>query len=486
MEKAEQDQAIEIAPSVIAGRYELVSKLGEGGMGTVYLVRHVNTNEQLAMKVLRKELVGNAEAVERFKREMKASAILKSDNVTRITDADTAQELDGSLYMVMELLDGVDIEKLVHGKKPLDAESVVFILGQAARALDKAHELKIIHRDLKPENLYLHRSADVGLVVKVLDFGIAMFKAPVGSTDMRLTQDQTVLGTPLYMAPEQIQGLREQISPQTDIWAIGMIAFDMLAGRSYWQVPTFSVLVSNLVLGKQPPPSSLVPSLPPAFDAWFAKSCAMDCAARFGSVLEQLESLTVALEVDAAWLESTAAPQGLIDRVNETSPPRVSSARLRTSSTQGLARSRTGNTTARSARAESAPAKTQTSLPADAEKSSRRKWLVLLLLLLILLAGGGVLFRRSGVPGGVTSQTPIGVVQSSNTPSSSPKESAPSGTPEARVRDGKPEAKAAPPDTDDSALAKGSSSRPRIKSDSKPPRRVDPKRRAIDYDPVAP
>lgn len=138
---------------IIAGRYEIIRELGAGGMGTVYLVRHINTDERLAMKVLRKEVANQAEAVERFKREMKASAILKSENVTRITDADTAAELDGALYMVMELLDGGDVERITRDGKLLDPSSVVFILAQASRALEKAHALGIIHRDLKPDTI---------------------------------------------------------------------------------------------------------------------------------------------------------------------------------------------------------------------------------------------------------------------------------------------------------------------------------------------
>ncbi|MBL8633202.1 MAG: protein kinase [Myxococcales bacterium] len=144
---------ITVTPQIVAGRYELIRELGAGGMGTVYLVRHVNTDERLAMKVLRKDVSDQLEAVERFKREMKASAILRSDNVTRITDADIATELGGAMYLVMELLDGADVQKLLNERQPLDKESVVFILGQASRALDKAHALGIIHRDKMPSNV---------------------------------------------------------------------------------------------------------------------------------------------------------------------------------------------------------------------------------------------------------------------------------------------------------------------------------------------
>ena len=314
---------ITVSPRIVAGRYEMIRQLGSGGMGTVYLVRHINTDERLAMKVLRKDVSDQLEAVERFKREMKASAILRSDNVTRITDADTAPELDGAMYLVMELLDGADVEKLLTEKRPLDSESVIFILGQAARALDKAHALGIIHRDLKPENLFLHRSEEFGLMVKVLDFGIAMFKTRLESGELRLTQDNTLLGTPLYMAPEQVLGSREEICPRTDVWAIGMIAYDMLVGDNYWKVPSLGMLLSRIALGHMPAPSEVVPSLSKEFDAWFFRSCSRELPARFATVREQVEALATILSVEPNWIDSVTPPPSLLARVNEVSPPDV-------------------------------------------------------------------------------------------------------------------------------------------------------------------
>jgi serine/threonine-protein kinase len=314
---------ITVSPKIVAGRYEMIRQLGSGGMGTVYLVRHVNTDERLAMKVLRKDVSDQLEAVERFKREMKASAILRSDNVTRITDADTAPELDGAMYLVMELLDGADVEKLLADKRPLDSESIIFILGQAARALDKAHALGIIHRDLKPENLFLHRSEEFGLMVKVLDFGIAMFKTRLESGELRLTQDNTLLGTPLYMAPEQVLGNREEICPGTDVWAIGMIAYDMMVGDNYWKVPSLGMLLSRIALGHMPAPSEVVPSLSKAFDAWFFRACSRELPTRFATVREQVEALAMLLSVEPHWIDSVTPPPSLLARVNEVSPPDV-------------------------------------------------------------------------------------------------------------------------------------------------------------------
>jgi serine/threonine protein kinase len=134
--------------------------------------------------------------------------------------------------------------------------------------------------------LFLHRSEEFGLMVKVLDFGIAMFQTRFGNAEFRLTQDNSLLGTPLYMAPEQVLGNRDDISPQTDIWAIGMIVFDMLTGQTYWRVPNLGVLLSKIALGDMPAPSTYAPALPKAFDDWFARSCAHARNNRFSSVRE--------------------------------------------------------------------------------------------------------------------------------------------------------------------------------------------------------
>ena len=503
---------------IVAGRYEIIRELGAGGMGTVYLVRHVNTDERLAMKVLRKEVANQAEAVERFKREMKASAILKSEHVTRITDADTAAELDGALYMVMELLDGGDVERITRDGKLLDPSSVVFILAQASRALEKAHALGIIHRDLKPENLFLHRSEEFGLMVKVLDFGIAMFQTRFGNAEFRLTQDNSLLGTPLYMAPEQVLGNRDDISPQTDIWAIGMIVFDMLTGQAYWRVPNLGVLLSKIALGDMPAPSTYAPALPKAFDDWFARSCAHDRNNRFSSVREQIEALVPALAVDPVWLDSPAAPPALQERVNLISPvseppvlPRLTP--LPRSLRAGTGSSSTGsNATAspsesaeisvsKPATPDPKPATPEAATPAPAviTQRSQKRWLVLVIVLLIPLCGGGLLLlarqsdRSQAVaaqPGVITPQTPKVVPP--------PAPSAIGGTDKADAVASGADTETEPrPHKRTHAKSKGKSEvKPDAKHDAKPDATIDGKtlpagrpprtRPAIDYDPVAP
>src|SRR5690606_4381145 len=154
-----------------------------------------------------------------------------SEHIARVTDADTAADLDGAPFYVMELLRGRDLERILADDGPLPPEQVVEYLRQAARALDKAHAAGIVHRDLKPENLYLTHREDGSPCIKLLDFGIARLADTEGPA--MSTQVGYVFGTPNYMAPEQTTGNPEQVGPKTDIWALGLVAFKLLVGSEY-------------------------------------------------------------------------------------------------------------------------------------------------------------------------------------------------------------------------------------------------------------
>jgi serine/threonine protein kinase len=297
-------------PAVIGGRYRVLSTLGRGGFGVVYLVEHVNTGDRLALKVLYGAASRDPTSLERFKREARASAKVRSDNVVKIVDADAAPELDGAPYLVMELLDGQDLEHLVEARGALPASEVVQLLAQAARALDKAHALGIVHRDLKPENLFLHRREDGTQILKVLDFGIAKSLAD-GAGDLRtagMTGTGAVLGTPLFMAPEQARGLVGSISAATDVWAIGLIAYRMLTGGIYWSAETLADLLVQIVAADMAPPSSRSERLPAAFDEWFFRSCNREPSRRFASVGEQVVALAAALGVARPQITVSDAP----------------------------------------------------------------------------------------------------------------------------------------------------------------------------------
>jgi serine/threonine-protein kinase len=281
------------AGTVVATRYRVERCLGKGGMGTVYLVRHVRTEERLALKVLHEAALGNAQAIERFRREAQAPAKIDSDHVARVVDADVATELDGAPFLVMEFLRGRDLEREIASRGSLPAAEVVALLRQAARALDKAHAMGIVHRDLKPENLFLAKREDGSTCVKVVDFGIAKLRG--GADQGTTTAHGAIFGTPLYMAPEQATGDNHLVGPHTDVWAIGLIAYRMLTGKDYWSFETLAELVAKVLVKPMPKPSEQARGLAPGFDGWFAKCCARSQDERYASVGGAIDALSRAL-----------------------------------------------------------------------------------------------------------------------------------------------------------------------------------------------
>ncbi len=277
-------------PPLIGGRYQPLRLIGRGGMGIVYEVEHAHTGERLALKVLVSQSHASGASVDRFKREARASARIKSENVVRVTDADVAPELNGAPYLVMELLEGADLERATGAQAQTPAD-VVEWLDQIARPLDKAHALGIVHRDLKPENLFLTRRDDGSPLVKILDFGIAKMTAETDAA----TQSGQMLGTPWYMAPEQAQGAA--ITAKTDLFSLGLIAYRLLTGSYYWRGRTLPELINELLYKPMSPPSERGVTLGAAFDAWFSQACDRDAAKRFASAAEQIAALADALGV---------------------------------------------------------------------------------------------------------------------------------------------------------------------------------------------
>ena len=284
--------------SLIASRYIPVRLLGKGGMGAVYEVEHARTGEHLALKVLLSGLGSSPQAVERFKREARAAARIKSEHVVRVTDADVAPELQGAPFLVMELLEGMDLEQAAAAYPPAPA-TVVAWLRQVAQAIDKAHGLGIVHRDLKPENLFLATVDGGHSIVKILDFGIAkMIEEGTG-----VTGAGQMLGTPKYMSPEQATP-NAPITSATDRCALGLIAYRLLVGESYYQGGAMGIL-GQILHGELQPPSARGSHLGGAFDAWFLRACHRDREQRFATAAEQVEALAEALGLSRLGGEAT-------------------------------------------------------------------------------------------------------------------------------------------------------------------------------------
>jgi len=288
-------------PAIIASRYLPVRVIGRGGMGVVYEVVHARTGEHLALKLL---LAGGAAPIKdlnRFKREARAPGKIKSEHVVHVLDADTAPELDDAPFLVMELLLGHDLEQLAAQSRP-SPSLVVEWLRQIAPALDQAHRIGIIHRDLKPENLFLANQEGRPPMLKILDFGIAK----ITEDDATATGSGQILGTPRYMAPEQATQ-NSPVTGATDLYALGLVAYRLLAGESYYRGPMMSVL-AELLHGVPSPPSARHPELGAGFDAWFLQACHREPQCRFSSASQQIEALAGALGLPGVQRTGEPAP----------------------------------------------------------------------------------------------------------------------------------------------------------------------------------
>ncbi len=211
------------------GKYIIERTLGEGGMGVVFAARHQLLEQRVAVKVVRPEFMAQLDAVARFLNEARAAARIENDHVARVLDVGT---LEGGLpYMVLEYLEGADLAQLLRQRGPLPVAEVADYLLEAIEGLAHAHAAGIIHRDLKPSNLFLARRPDGTSRVKVLDFGISKARRPDGAPHGDMTRTNALLGSPLYMSPEQLRDAKN-VDHRTDVWALGVIAFQLLTGKT--------------------------------------------------------------------------------------------------------------------------------------------------------------------------------------------------------------------------------------------------------------
>lgn len=251
---------------VVAGKYRVDRIVGYGGMGFVVEAYHLSFEERVAIKLLRKEVIANAEALVRFEREARAAFKIKSEHVARVIDVG---RLDSDApYMVMEFLEGIDLGALLADRRTLPiAEAVDYIL-QTCEAIAEAHSLGIIHRDLKPENLFLTERRDGSHCIKVLDFGLSkvMPKAESDQRERALTATKQVMGTAEYMSPEQWLSARD-VQPPTDIWSLGVILFELLAGHTPFERDQMAQMCQAILGGEPPKLQSLCPEVPAELEA---------------------------------------------------------------------------------------------------------------------------------------------------------------------------------------------------------------------------
>ncbi len=273
---------------LLAGKYRVERVLGAGGMGIVVAARHVELDQLVAIKFVRDEALDNEQGVQRFLREARAAVKLKSEHVARVLDVGKLES--GAPYMVMEYLEGSDLGKVLAEQGPLPLDSAADWIMQACEAVAEAHAAGIVHRDLKPENLFLTRAVGGAPKVKVLDFGVS--KAVQGSSGelSGLTRTRAMLGSPLYMSPEQMRSSRD-VDSRADIWALGVVLFQLLTGRWPFEADTMPELCLKVVTD---PPLSLAafrPDVPQAMVAVVERCLAKDLTKRYAQAAELASAL---------------------------------------------------------------------------------------------------------------------------------------------------------------------------------------------------
>ncbi|MFO8073005.1 MAG: serine/threonine-protein kinase [Polyangia bacterium] len=279
--------------SVLDGKYEVGELLGEGGMGSVYRGEHRLIGRPVAIKLLHESLLGHEEAVKRFYREGEAAAAISHRNIIDVMDVGVCPE--GEPYMVLELLEGEGLEDLLEREGRLDPAAAAAILEQVLDALAAAHASGIVHRDLKPENVFLEQQSGGDPTVKLIDFGISKLRDERART--QLTADGSLLGTPAYMAPEQIRSAGE-VDARADLYAAGVIFYEMLTGARPYDGEHFSEILSNVLTCQPRPACELREDLPAPLLELLDRVLAKDPDERFSSAAELREALRAAVPAD--------------------------------------------------------------------------------------------------------------------------------------------------------------------------------------------
>jgi serine/threonine protein kinase len=316
---------MELAPgTVFAGDYRIVRTLSVGGMGSVYVALQISTGKERALKLMHRDLVYDPASRQHFEQEATVGARIASEHVVEVqaagVDAGT-----GLPFLVMELLQGEDMAARLL-RSPFAPAEAAIVFQQIAHALGAAHDAGVVHRDLKPENVFLAVSlrSNASLVVKILDFGIAK----VTEGERRTTG---AYGTPLWLAPEQTE--RGEITPAADVWAMGLLAFAMLTGRSFWRSadgPEMSIasLIQEILFQPIPQPSSRAAemgcNLPQGFDAWFAQCVTRNPRMRLQNARAAHVALAPVLEAASAPAVAVPARRQLVTQPMPQTAPQIS------------------------------------------------------------------------------------------------------------------------------------------------------------------
>jgi serine/threonine protein kinase len=285
--------------TLLEGKFRVTREIGRGGMAAVYEAENIDIGKRVAVKILAAELITSRIVRERFLREARAAAAVRSPYICDVYDSGMYEERP---FLVMELLEGESLYDLLTRARQLDFESTLRIATHSARGLGKAHESNIVHRDLKPENIFLTKDEEGKLLAKLVDFGLAKFYEQTNGPDQvsaRLTREGALFGTPAYMSPEQAKG-KGEVDHRADLWALGCIVYECLTGQTVWSVDQgVAMILAQIASAPLPRPNKLRPDLPPSFEQWFHKALERDPDKRFQTARELADALTKALTISA-------------------------------------------------------------------------------------------------------------------------------------------------------------------------------------------
>ena len=272
----------------VAGKYRVERVLGVGGMGVVVAARHIHVQHQVALKFLASELAGDGASVTRFLREAQAVGAIRCEHVARVMDV--GQTESGIPFLVMEYLEGKDLARLLEQRGVLPEEAAVNYILQALVAIAEAHALDIVHRDLKPSNLFLTEQPDGSMIVKVLDFGISKVQVPQGAGAQNLTVTGGILGSPLYMSPEQIRSAK-LVDTRSDIWSLGVILHELVTGKPPFTGEQVSGVLASIIADSPTSVRATRPELSTGLERVVGRCLDKDPSKRYPSAAELAQEL---------------------------------------------------------------------------------------------------------------------------------------------------------------------------------------------------
>ena len=276
--------------TTIDGRYRVLRVLGQGGMGAVYEAEHTGTGRRVAVKVINADMARKTEMVLRFQREARVAGSIETPHIVQVLDTGT-DPTSGTVYMVMEFLRGEDLQQLIKRLGKVPPLTALRLIAQSCLGLGKAHAAGVIHRDIKPANLFLCWHEGGPVTVKVVDFGIAKIMVEPGSgEEAGLTRTGGMLGSPLYMSPEQATG-RKTIDHRTDVWSLGVVLYQALSGRVPHLAETLGALIMAICSEPVPPLQSVAPWVPAEIAEIVHRALALDPSARFPSMAALLQAI---------------------------------------------------------------------------------------------------------------------------------------------------------------------------------------------------